>query len=111
MRVLVCGGRSYAGRATVDVYLKMYVSPDSIIIQGGAQGADRLAKQWAQSNAVHCAEVSALWSALGRAAGMRRNAAMLALQPDLCIAFPGGSGTENMIKQCEGAGIAVVRVP
>ena len=30
--------------------------------------------------------------------------------PDLVIAFPGGRGTENMIKQAEAAGIPVRRI-
>lgn len=111
MKILVCGGRTYGDKMTLASYLEMYAPPFSIIIQGGAQGADRLAKLWAKSHGVHCAEVEALWTRFGRAAGTRRNSAMLALKPDLCLAFPGGSGTENMIQQCEDLGIAVVRVP
>jgi UDP-N-acetylmuramoylalanine-D-glutamate ligase len=31
-------------------------------------------------------------------------------KPDLVVAFPGGRGTENMVKQAEAAGVPVKKV-
>jgi ABC-type Fe3+-hydroxamate transport system substrate-binding protein len=44
----------------------------------------------------------------GPSAGPIRNGRMLEYKPDLVIAFPGGRGTANMVKQARKAGIAVV---
>lgn len=35
--------------------------------------------------------------------------AMLLLRPRYCVAFPGGSGTNDMVEQCEAAGVTVWR--
>lgn len=112
MILLVCGGRDYGDYGAVDTALKRYINPfdpASIVIQGGAPGADALAKRWCAKNSIHCAQVDALWAQKGRSAGPRRNRAMLLLQPELVIAFPGHTGTENMIQQATDAGVTVLR--
>ena len=110
MKILVCGGRNYGDAKTVAHYLDHFRGQVTMVIQGGAQGADRLAKQWAESHGIHYAEVPALWQAYSRAAGGRRNSAMLILEPDLCIAFPGGTGTADMVKQCKRANVTTIEV-
>ena len=104
MRVLVCGGRGYSG--DVSCLGGVYIS---ILIHGDARGADTRAKDWAQSQGVHTAAVPALWSKFNRSAGYKRNSAMLLLDPEYCVAFPGGNGTESMIRLCESQGIPVWR--
>lgn len=109
MRVLVCGGRDYNDLATARAVLDSLRASRGIdlVIEGGALGADRVGRLWAQTSGVHVATVSALWDAYGKRAGMLRNAAMLLLQPDLVVAFRGGAGTANMIKQARAAGVEV----
>ena len=49
------------------------------------------------------------WQKYGRAAGPIRNKQMLDEgSPDLVIAFAGGRGTENMVKQSEAKKVPVV---
>ena len=105
MILLVCGGRNYRDYHALDSAIKGLPQQPSMIIQGGAPGADQLAKQWAKKNSIHCAEVPAMWNEFGNKAGPLRNKAMLLLKPDMCLAMPGGTGTDNMIKQCVGVGI------
>lgn len=108
--VLVCGGRDYTDRATVRARLTQ-LPEDSIVIQGGAPGADRLAYEVAEKSwHLHTATVKAKWVKYGKRSGPLRNAAMLKLKPTLVIAFPGGRGTENCIAQAEAKGIPVERV-
>jgi hypothetical protein len=108
--ILVCGGRAYRDKALLENYLDLFnkAHPVSIVIEGGALGADRLAREWAVKNGVHVATVNALWSR-GKGAGHVRNRAMLALRPDYVIAFPGGRGTQNMMAQAERAWVRVIR--
>jgi hypothetical protein len=112
MKWLVCGGIYYEAeqyvRQCLDRLVEDFGKP-VIIIEGGATGADRLAWRWATSHGICVATVPALWSIHGPAAGPIRNAAMLALSPTLVIAFPGGRGTANMIKQAEDANVRVLR--
>ena len=111
MKLLVCGGRNYADRMQLGHALDMLYSTDpiTIVIQGGAPGADTLAAIWAMQRGIHCAEVKAMWGKLGRRAGPMRNEAMLTLRPDLVLAFPGGIGTDGMCKLASDAGIRVIR--
>jgi predicted Rossmann-fold nucleotide-binding protein len=112
LKVLVCGGRDYGN------YEKMLrrlaeLPKDTIVIQGGAKGADALAEHAAASLGLHTAEVRARWEKDGqrdKSAGPRRNSAMLALDPDRVIAFPGGRGTANCVRQAKERGIEVEEV-
>ena len=112
--ILVCGGRDYSDRdafvAGMDLALELnVVSRPGQIIQGGARGADSLAKEWAVRQGVPCREFPADWKQYGKAAGQIRNAQMLNEgRPDLVIAFPGGRGTANMVARARNAGVAVV---
>jgi hypothetical protein len=107
MILLVCGGRGFNDWAKFcDAMRGLPVAP-TLIIEGDARGADRLAKTWASLEGVHCATVPPLWKQNGNAAGGDRNAAMLTLRPDYCLAMPGGSGTADMKRKASAAGVPV----
>lgn len=107
MRLLVCGGRTYfdTDRLNTGIGLIHSIFGITEIIQGGANGADWIAKQWAKETCIPCTEVPANWKVYGRAAGMIRNKAMLALKPDAVLAAPGGPGTANMCSLAAAAGV------
>lgn len=110
MRVLVTGGRDYRDRRRVDEVLSG-IEDLRLVISGGSTGADRLAEVWAAGRGVALAVFPAHWTALGRPAGPRRNAWMiLHARPDLVLAFPGGTGTANMVEQATRAGIPVRKI-
>lgn len=113
MRVLVCGGRDYNNWEKVDFVLSdlRLIESDVIeIIHGNAKGADSLADKWAILSHQPRHIYPAQWDIYGKPAGVIRNKAMLALNPDLVIAFPGGKGTANMIQIAEEAGIEVKEI-
>lgn len=121
MRVIICGGRDFKdfdkGKAILDLLLGPYTSykdgvfPTLTVIEGGAKGADTMADEWLSDNRYsRHIKRKADWEKHGRAAGAIRNREMLGDDPDLIIAFPGGLGTENMIKQAKKAGVPVLRV-
>jgi len=113
LRLLVCGGRNYGQRDKVFnlldwIKLEWGVSH---LIHGAARGADELAADWAEYRRVPCEAFAADWNA-GRSAGPIRNARMLAEgKPDLVVAFPGGAGTADMVRQARIAGIKVMEIP
>jgi len=108
-RIIVCGGRYYNGRATLNLVLDG-IGP-SEIAEGGATGADTMAAAWAWRNGRPRRTYKANWELYGRSAGPRRNAEMLAdFKPDAVVAFPGGKGTQNMIDQARRRGVPVIEV-
>lgn len=113
MKLLVCGGRDYTDRLFLYSILDSYLFGDLFLtlIHGGAPGADRLAGEWARSRGCKVEIFPAHWSEQGRAAGVIRNQRMLAEgKPDLVLAFPGGRGTEDMMRRARRAGVPLVVV-
>ena len=110
MRVLVTGGRNYNDLNNVYRVLNEIDGKTRItaIIQGGASGADELARQWAKTVGITPKTYKADWTKYGKAAGPIRNSTMAKeSRADLCIAFPGGTGTADMIDKANRAGIPV----
>lgn len=118
MRVLVCGGRAFNDRAAMSVALRDFKPKnvaidvsDVILILGGANGADRLAEEWADVWGVRKRVFPANWARDGKAAGPIRNQRMLDEgKPDLVIAFPGGRGTADMVRRAKKAGVPVQEI-
>lgn len=113
-RILICGGRNYTDNITfkrVIEYLRPWFADTFCVIQGGAKGADQLAKAWSIVEGCPMIEVPANWDKYGKSAGSIRNRWMLEYgMPDLVVAFPGGTGTENMVKRARTAKIDVFEV-
>lgn len=111
MRVLVCGGRTFADRAflcmTLDTFHRAH--PISLVIHGAAPGADSLAEDWAKSRAVPYLGHPAHWALHGTKAGRLRNVQMLQWQPEIVLAFPGDAGTHVMLEIARDAGIPSTR--
>ena len=113
MRVLVCGGRHF-GESYDDIAM-MRQTLESLhittLICGGADGADSLAARWARRQCIPYWVFMADWNKRGKAAGPIRNREMLVVaKPDLTVAFPGGRGTADMVRQSKGCGVEVLSV-
>lgn len=105
MRVLVAGGRDYQDFDQVCATLNQQ-GKVTTIISGCARGADTLGEKWAVLHGVPVERYPALWDVHGRAAGHIRNQLMLDDgAPDLVIVFPGGKGSESMVKKARKAGV------
>ncbi|WP_271898272.1 SLOG family protein [Candidatus Phyllobacterium onerii] len=126
MKVLVCGGRKYSDKVTVWGWLQAIHLKHGIdrVIQGGADGADKLALKWCLDQSIECWNVPADWTDLSQPdavikarrdgtkydakAGSRRNQRMLDEgRPDVVVAFPGGTGTADMMRRAVKAGVRV----
>lgn len=107
VRVIVCGSRKWRDRDRITARL-FDLPTDATVIQGGAQGADRIARQEAEKLGLLVEEHPADWS-LGKRAGLVRNSHMAALGADLCIAFWDGrsTGTAHMMEEARKRDIPV----
>lgn len=110
---VVCGGRDYADRARV--YAALDRLAERVVLgairHGAATGADALADSWATERRVRTELYPADWTR-GKRAGPERNERMLRAdpRPACVVAFPGGRGTGNCVRQAEALGIRVWRV-
>lgn len=98
-RIIVCGGRDFDDPGRVRrVLQKVWAKhPDATLVEGGARGADTLAREWAVANHIPFEEVPADWEGDGIRAGFIRNKKMIELPHVIgVVAFPGGPGTTMM---------------
>lgn len=126
--IVVTGGRDFADRAFVYRSLDRVHAERRIrlLVQGGAPGADKLAKDWAEARGVPCETEQAKWEDVDRpgavvrrrkdgtlydaAAGGIRNGVMLdKWKPHGVVAFPGGTGTADCCTQAKARGVNVWR--
>jgi len=105
INVVVAGGREYENYPELSQKLDQTISQLNIpermsvnIVSGGARGADTLAEKYAQERGLGLQVFPANWNEKGLSAGTLRNTQM-AKEGDALVAFPGGTGTENMIQQ------------
>lgn len=112
MKVLVCGGREFDDALTLGSWLggiHKNNGPITLLIEGGAPGADFMARKFAEWMKIPTKTFKADWDRHGRAAGPIRNTQMLMEgRPDLVVAFEGGKGTANMVEQAKAAGVKVL---
>lgn len=101
MKILVTGGRDFKDEKYIYSVLDEYKGKITLLITGDATGVDAIAVKWAIKNNIKNVVYFADWISFGKSAGPIRNFQMLNLNPDIevILAFPGGKGTKNMIKQ------------
>jgi hypothetical protein len=113
-RILVCGGRDFKNQVLFNIVMEAmtpYRSSYFCIIHGHCRGADMMAQDWAVSRGQPFISMPANWDIYPDAAGTVRNKWMLDFGlPDLVIAFPGGNGTADMMRQAMDRGIYVFDV-
>lgn len=121
MILLVCGGRDYRDVETAfSVLDEIHQAEDVLlVVEGAAPGADLLAEDWAKARQIPYLGVPAPWMIHRKAAGPIRNGQMLDTRKlglpfrvpiSMVVAFPGGPGTANMVKQARAARVEVYEV-
>ena len=110
-RLLITGGRDFTDAAVIEGALMDIEQRPDVIIHGDAAGADRVAGQVAAKLGLEVWKFPANWARYGRSAGPRRNYQMIQEgRPTHVLAFPGGAGTANMVKQASKAGLPIRRI-
>lgn len=112
MILLVCGGRDYGDHDKVSATLDAIHRDErvTLLIHGAASGADSAASKWARLRGIVSEAHPAYWIKFGLRAGPIRNEQMLARNPDLVVAFPGGRGTAHMVRIAKANGTKVLEV-
>lgn len=101
MKLALIGSRSYNDYDVFSQVLMPYVSSITLVISGGAKGADALAKRWAIEHGLPIQEILPDWKAFGRGAGIKRNE-IIVNNADAVIAFwnTQSKGTKHVIDFC-----------
>lgn len=116
-RILITGSRDWRDQQTVygalaDLIRPLPVDQEIIIVNGACPtGADHMAHEWARGYGAVIEAHPANWVRHGRAAGPRRNAEMVQLGADVCLAFirNGSPGATHCAALAERTGIPICR--
>lgn len=128
MKVIICGDRNWRNPAPIELVLRglrqnLGHGQRITVLEGEAKGADTLARQVAEKlraewdgedwgwATIEVWAFPAKWGEYGKAAGPKRNQAMLDNDPDLVIAFhddlSNSKGTKDMVKRARRKGTPV----
>lgn len=114
-RILVTGSRKWTDRERIKDALLCAEKENTwkfpvVLVHGAARGADTLARDVALELGWKTEEHPADWSR-GKRAGLARNAEMVSLGADRCLAFilNGSSGARHTADLAEKAGIPTTR--
>lgn len=113
LKIVVGGSRYLASREFVFSALDAIHehTPIRRLAHGACSGADTIAAEWAKERGVDVMPYPADWPTHGRRAGPMRNGRMLREErPDVVVAFPGGTGTADLVKQAKRFNIRVVEI-
>lgn len=115
MRILVTGSRTWTDSEAIDTAIQNAIGnqwgPHQVVHGACPKGADSMADWWARYRGLEVERYPADWDALGKRAGFIRNAEMVALGADLCLAFikDGSKGATHTADLAEKAGIPTRR--
>ena len=104
MTLSIVGSRTFTNYDLLEHEVDLFVEGKEIkrIISGGAQGADKLAEEYARRRKLEIAIIKPDWNKFGRAAGIIRNEDIIN-GSNYVIAFWDGKskGTQNSIQRAE----------
>lgn len=88
-RLLISGSRHWTDEATIAVILQQYLNEEDVVLVSGAcpRGADRICEEFAAEVGWKVELHPADWDTYGTRAGFVRNADMVKLGADACVAF------------------------
>ena len=102
IKLAVIGGRDFNNKALLTKTLDEIRDKISVVVSGGAKGADKMGEDWATENNIPTKIFYPDWKKWGPSAGPRRNE-LIINECDECIAFWDGKskGTAHSIELCK----------
>lgn len=112
VKVIICGGRDYFDKDKLRKVMDEFHDKHLVttVVSGCAMGADNLGEWWASDRRIIVERYPADWKLYGKAAGKIRNGEMAKSGATHCVAFPGGSGTKDMIRQARENALHVLEI-
>ena len=105
-RLGIVGSRNFNdfnlfAKGIVEIY-KIYKCYPTLVVSGGAKGADTLGEIWADKNNIEKLIFKPEWNKYGKRAGIMRNTDIVE-NSDHILAFPSkyGRGTQDTIRKAE----------
>lgn len=110
MKVIVCGSRDWSSDKDSAIRERLFDLPcDTIIVEGGCDGVDTMARNLALNMGFEVVTFWAAWKKYGLSAGPTRNIKMLNTGPSLVIAFHDdlskSKGTKHIVGEARKRGI------
>lgn len=105
IKLAIVGSRTFDNYDELNIMINKIIKENnyniSLIISGGAKGADTFAEQYAKENNIETLIFPAEWKKYGRRAGYLRNVDIIK-NCDICIAFWDGfsGGTAHDLELC-----------
>lgn len=109
--IAVTGGRDYTDMEKVYERMTHYHHRLRFthVVHGGATGLDSIVDAWCDTKrGVQSVLCRAHWKRDGKGAGPIRNSMMAIIRPTVLLAFPGGTGTRDMVRTCKAYGTRVI---
>lgn len=102
MKLAIIGSRGFQNYSLLIKELDPKKDKITLVISGGAEGADTLGEKWARGNKIPTLIFPANWNKFGKRAGYIRNEDIIK-NCDCCIAFWDGvsKGTAHSISLCK----------
>lgn len=102
MKLAIIGSRTFQNSSIIFKELDPIKDKITLVVSGGAQGADILGEKWAKGNNIPTLIFPANWEKYGKRAGYIRNEDIIK-NCDCCIAFWDGksNGTKHSLSLCE----------
>ena len=102
MRLAIIGSRGFNDTKLLSDILNPLVFQITLVVSGGANGADKMGQDWAESHGIDTLIFPADWNKHGKAAGFIRNEDIIK-NCDQAIAFwdQKSNGTRHSISLCE----------
>jgi hypothetical protein len=102
MKLAIIGSRTFNDYSLLEETLSKYKDKITLVVSGGAKGADFLGEKWANKNKIKTLIFYPDWDKHGKKAGFIRNENIIK-NCDGCVAFwdRESKGTKHSLELCE----------
>ena len=102
MKIAIIGSRGFTNKQLLDKTLEPLKNKITLVVSGGAKGADKLGEQWALDNKIETLIFLPDWDKHGKRARFIRNEDIIK-NSEVCLAFWDGEspGTRHSLTLCK----------
>lgn len=102
MKIAIIGSRNFKDKNLLNETLDSYQNQVTVVVSGGAKGADCLGEEWAKENNIQTEIFLPNWEKFGKSAGFIRNNYIIENSDEVIAFWDGKSkGTNHSISLCK----------